>query len=208
MRRPTALILGIMLLALPLAVSVSAAAAAHPASQTISSDDDSQTFTASSSAEPPSLRRGGFTVVVTPRVSWPVPQYQVSSGFGSRACAPEQPCTTFHEGIDLTPGAGTPIRSIASGVVREARMDGNYGYLVVVDHIIDGRAVTSRYAHMQPGSMAVHVGEKVERGAFLGRVGESGRAYGAHLHFEILVNAVHVNPVRFMAQADALPYPA
>ena len=93
----------------------------------------------------------------------------------------------MHEGVDFTPGAGSPIQAIADGVVRIATNSGGaYGVTVVIDHVIDGQLVSSRYAHMQYGSLQVAVGQHVTVGTVIGRTGNTGRSFGAHTHFEIL----------------------
>lgn len=105
----------------------------------------------------------------------------------------------MHAGIDLVPGAGATIQAIADGTVRIATESGGaYGVTVYVDHVIDGQVVTSHYAHMQHGSLAVRVGQKVKVGDTIGKVGNTGRSYGAHLHFEIIINGSTVNPLDWM----------
>lgn len=119
----------------------------------------------------------------TSAIQWPfavgVP---MSYGFGMRS-------GVMHEGIDFTPGAGSPIQAIAEGTVRVASESGGaYGVHVIIDHIIDGQLVSSHYAHMQYGSIQVEVGQHVTVGTVLGRTGNTGRSFGAHTHFEILMN--------------------
>ncbi|WP_223170759.1 M23 family metallopeptidase [Microbacterium sp. NIBRBAC000506063] len=105
----------------------------------------------------------------------------------------------MHQGIDLVPGSGAPIQAIADGTVRIAsEAGGAYGVHVYIDHVIDGMNVTSHYAHMQYGSLEVTAGQEVKVGDVLGKVGNTGRSYGAHLHFEILINGSHVDPLPFM----------
>ncbi|WP_344818131.1 M23 family metallopeptidase [Microbacterium soli] len=105
----------------------------------------------------------------------------------------------LHAGIDLVPGAGATIQAIADGTVRIATESGGaYGVTAYVDHIIDGQVVTSHYAHMQYGSLAVHAGQKVKVGDTIGKVGNTGRSYGAHLHFEIIINGSTVDPLPWM----------
>ena len=104
----------------------------------------------------------------------------ISFGFGPRS-------GEFHEGADFVPGAGAHVQAIAAGTVRIATESGGaYGVTVVVDHIIDGELVSTRYAHMQYGSLQVSVGDTVEAGTFLGQTGNTGRSFGAHTHFEVL----------------------
>lgn len=105
----------------------------------------------------------------------------------------------MHAGIDLVPGAGATIQAIADGTVRTATESGGaYGVTVYVDHVIDGQVVTSHYAHMQHGSLQVTAGQKVKVGDTIGKVGNTGRSYGAHLHFEIIINGSTVDPLVWM----------
>jgi len=121
-------------------------------------------------------------------IRWPFPGVTpLSSDFGPRV-APCGACSSFHEGIDMIPGKGTPIGAIAAGRVRVSGMDYNYGQYVVIDHVIDGRTVSSLYAHMIIGSTPLRVGDTVAVGDFVGSVGNSGTSTGAHLHLSILLD--------------------
>ncbi|WP_187264844.1 M23 family metallopeptidase [Homoserinibacter sp. GY 40078] len=128
-------------------------------------------------------------------VRWPFPYFvPISSGFGYRP-APCSGCSTEHNAIDLTPGAGAPIFAIASGVViRREPHGGSWGNNLTIEHQIDGHVVTSSYAHMQWDSSPIELGQKVEVGDFLGLVGATGQATGAHLHLEIKVDGEYVDP--------------
>lgn len=119
-------------------------------------------------------------------VVWPVPVgTRVSDSFGPRS-APCDGCSTFHDGLDLNPGAGTPIVSIADGVVVVATNDsGGLGTHVDIQHVVDGQTVTSSYGHMEYGSMSVSVGETVSAGQLIGVVGSTGQSTGPHLHLEM-----------------------
>jgi murein DD-endopeptidase MepM/ murein hydrolase activator NlpD len=117
----------------------------------------------------------------TSAIQWPfavgVP---ITYGFGIRS-------GSMHEGLDFVPGAGAPVQAVADGTVRIATESGGaYGVTVVIDHVIDGELVSSRYAHMQYDSLQVEAGDQVTVGTFIGRTGNTGRSYGAHMHFEIL----------------------
>ena len=138
-----------------------------------------------------SYRMSGWTGAVR----WPFPYVvPISSGFGDRA-APCRGCSTTHNAIDLTPGAGAPIYAIADGVVirREPR-GGSWGNNLTIEHRIGGHVVTSSYAHMQWDSSPIELGQTVKVGDFLGLVGATGQATGAHLHLEIKVDGVYVDP--------------
>lgn len=151
-----------------------------------------QTFTAAAISEAPVVR-DAFGISTYSVVQWPVPSTTpISSGFGYREC---DGCTTDHKGIDLNPGNGYPIQSIADGVVTEAGWDSTgYGFKVVIQHVIDGQVVSSLYGHMQDGSIAVSVGETIKRGQQLGLVGSTGESTGAHLHFSIILDGVMIDP--------------
>ncbi|MCS3843655.1 peptidoglycan DD-metalloendopeptidase family protein [Microbacterium sp. AK031] len=105
----------------------------------------------------------------------------------------------LHEGLDLVPGDGAPVQSIADGTVRIAtESGGNYGVTVYIDHVIDGALITSHYSHMQYGSLRVEAGETVKVGDIIGLVGNTGRSYGAHMHFELIVNDSTIDPLPWL----------
>ena len=114
----------------------------------------------------------------------------ITYGFGMRD-------GVMHEGADFVPGEGAPIQAIADGVVREAtEAGGGYGVVVVIDHKIDGQLVSSRYAHMLYGSLQVKAGDTVHVGQVIGHTGNTGHSFGAHTHFEILMNGtVAIDPI-------------
>ncbi|GAA3341735.1 hypothetical protein GCM10017714_26950 [Curtobacterium pusillum] len=114
---------------------------------------------------------------------------RMSSGFGYRS-APCGACSSLHQGLDFNPGMGAPIGAVAAGTVRVSGTYFSYGYAVVIDHVIDGREVSTLYGHMIPGSSPLEVGDTVEAGEFLGKVGSSGVSTGAHLHLEVLMDGV------------------
>ena len=125
-------------------------------------------------------------------VRWPFPgAVRISDGYGPRA-APCAGCSTFHDGLDMNPGEGTPIGSIADGVVSSVTAfdDGGLGVHVLIDHVVDGRNITSTYGHMLAGSAAVSVGESVVAGQVIGKVGSTGQSTGAHMHLELHLDGV------------------
>jgi murein DD-endopeptidase MepM/ murein hydrolase activator NlpD len=78
---------------------------------------------------------------------------------------------------------------------------GDYGVHVIIDHVIDGQLISSHYAHMQYGSMQVVPGQKVTVGTVLGHTGNTGRSYGAHTHFELLMNGtVPIDPMPWLRE--------
>lgn len=105
----------------------------------------------------------------------------------------------MHNGIDLVPGNGAPVQAIADGVVRvSSPYGGGYGVHVKIDHVIDGKRVTSHYAHLQYGSLKFKEGDSISVGDVVGLVGNTGASLGPHLHFEILIDGTWVDPVPFM----------
>jgi murein DD-endopeptidase MepM/ murein hydrolase activator NlpD len=98
-----------------------------------------------------------------------------------------------HQGIDLAAPAGTPIRATADGKVFFAGKDGRYGRTVLIDH---GGGYRTRYAHLK--KIDTKRGKRVRRGDQIGRVGKSGNASGAHLHYEVLENGTPVNPRAYL----------
>lgn len=96
---------------------------------------------------------------------------------------------SHHQGIDLAASAGTPVWATADGTVVVAGKDGRYGKTVLIDH---GGGFRTRYAHLK--KIEVKKGKRVERGDTIGRVGKSGNASGAHLHYEVIKNGAPVNP--------------
>ena len=106
----------------------------------------------------------------------PVPGAVIGSHFGEYGS-----WSRYHTGIDFRAGHGTPIRAVKSGVVLYAGNSGNWaGNHVAIKH---GDGKTTMSSHMS--SMAVKAGQTVQAGQIIGRVGQTGRAFGAHLHFEL-----------------------
>jgi murein DD-endopeptidase MepM/ murein hydrolase activator NlpD len=110
----------------------------------------------------------------------------VVSGFGMR-------WGRMHEGIDIGCAYGTPNRAAASGTVIYAGWLGGYGNLVVVDH---GNGLSTAYAHAS--SILVSVGQSVSQGQTVSLVGSTGNSSGPHLHFEVRVNGVAVDPLPYL----------
>lgn len=108
-----------------------------------------------------------------------------------------------HQGTDFIAPAKTPIFASTSGVVRVSQ-DGYYGYgvAVVIDGVIDGRKVSTLYAHMTYGSRTVKAGQHVEAGQLIGLVGNTGRSAGNHLHFEVGINGTRVDPLAWLRAND------
>lgn len=130
----------------------------------------------------------GSTGTGTPSASgfiWPV-NGTVVSGFGWR-------WGRMHEGIDITASSGTPNWAAAAGTIIHAGWLGGYGNLVVVDH---GNGLATAYAHASV--ILVGVGQQVAQGETVSLVGSTGNSSGPHLHFEVRVNGVAVDPLLYL----------
>ncbi len=99
----------------------------------------------------------------------------------------------FHEGIDFLAEVGTPIHAAAAGVVVYADFHPQYGNMIEIDH---GNDLISRYAHAS--KRFVKIGDVVLRGSRIAAVGRTGRATGAHLHFEVRQRGAARNPSQFL----------
>ena len=160
-------------------------------------------YTVSSLLEQLKLKYGNrnfsYTNDINGTIQWPFPvPVPISSGFGPRI-APCGGCSSMHEGIDFTPGRGVAVGSIADGVVSTViASHAGLGNHVIVDHVINGQLVQSVYAHMLDGSMTVTVGEAVKVTQKLGEVGSTGESTGAHMHLEIYLNNVPVDPFAWL----------
>jgi murein DD-endopeptidase MepM/ murein hydrolase activator NlpD len=116
---------------------------------------------------------------------WPV-SGTVVSGFGMR-------WGRMHEGIDITAPTGTPIWAAAAGTVIWSSWRGGYGHCVVVDH---GNGLATLYAHAS--ALLTSVGQQVSQGQTIALVGSTGNSSGPHLHFEVRVNGVAVDPLLYL----------
>ncbi|WP_437582313.1 M23 family metallopeptidase [Paramicrobacterium sp. CJ85] len=125
-------------------------------------------------------------------VRWPLPSSgTIGDGFMSRGGS--------HEGVDILIAGGTPIGSVADGVVVVSQESyGGYGVAVVVEHTIDGQKVRTTYGHMTYGTRRVSVGQHVTAGQVLGLVGSTGRSTANHLHLEVRINGGLVDPLGWL----------
>lgn len=133
-------------------------------------------------------------------IQWPFPTgVPITSGFGGRKVAGCGFCSTNHLGVDFTPGAGTPIQSIADGTVSLVELSSSgLGNHVMVDHVVNGQKVQSVYAHMQYGSIKVAEGQRITVGQQIGSVGSTGASTGAHLHLEVHLDGTPVDPFAWL----------
>jgi len=133
-------------------------------------------------------------------IQWPFPvPVPITYGFGPRSVPGCGYCSTFHQGVDFTPGSGVAIQAIADGVVSKVEFDsGGLGNNVTIDHNINGQKVQSVYGHMLTGSVRVVVGQMVKVTDEVGQVGSTGASTGAHLHLEIHLNNTPVDPFAWL----------
>lgn len=119
----------------------------------------------------------------------------VSSGFGFRT-HPLLGEVRFHFGVDIARYTGVPFYAFADGYVVEAAECPGFGLYILLDH---GYGIYTRYGHAS--ALYVQPGQRVERGAVIGRVGMTGGATGPHLHFELLVDGQFRNPLFYLSFA-------
>lgn len=148
---------------------------------------------------------------------YPLVFTRISSPFSLRRLDPITHRWQEHEGVDLAAPVGTPIRATANGRVIFAGWKVGYGKVVEIQN---APPYSTRFAHMSRFFKGLHAGQTVKRGEVIGYVGSTGWATGPHLHFEVRVNQVAMNPLtvplprdnrlagdekqRFIAQAKAL----
>jgi murein DD-endopeptidase MepM/ murein hydrolase activator NlpD len=104
-----------------------------------------------------------------------------------------------HRGVDYSAPTGTPVRTVASGVVEFSGWQNGYGNVVKVQH---GSDRSTLYAHLS--RIDVRTGQAVDQGQHIGAVGATGWATGPHLHFEFLVSGNHVDPLSIARTADTV----
>jgi murein DD-endopeptidase MepM/ murein hydrolase activator NlpD len=126
------------------------------------------------------------TPAIRPTVGW------VTSRFGYRI-SPFTGRKELHKGIDIAHRKGTAILATANGVVSFAGRKGTMGNVLVIDH---GHGLITRYAHLNKALKKR--GERVKRGDIVAEMGSSGRSTGPHLHYEVNLNGVPVNPARYI----------
>ncbi len=124
---------------------------------------------------------------------------RVSSGYGMRF-HPISGVRKAHLGVDYAAPTGTPVRTVADGVVSFAGVQRGYGNVIVVEH--KGQQSTL-YAHLS----RIHVskGQKVAQGDFIGAVGSTGASTGPHLHFEFREQGVHLDPLTVAQRSETIP---
>ncbi len=140
-------------------------------------------------AVPKIVERG---TIVPPSYIKPISGGRMSSGFGKRS-RPTRGASTYHKGIDWATPVGTAVVASSSGVVTKAGWGSGYGYVVYISHP-DGKV--TRYGHLS--KILVKSGQSVSQGQKIALSGNTGVSTGPHIHFEILVNGVQVNPMKYL----------
>jgi murein DD-endopeptidase MepM/ murein hydrolase activator NlpD len=126
----------------------------------------------------------------TPSV-WPVRGW-VTSPFGKRI-SPFTGIPTFHEGLDIAAQTGMPVVAPADGVVIKAGFGPGYGNMVEISH---GYGIKTVFGHNS--RLNVKVGQQVKRGDVISYVGDTGSSTGPHLHYEVRLNGLPVNPKKYL----------
>lgn len=121
----------------------------------------------------------------------PIDGARISSGFGRRI-HPVLGFSKMHKGVDFAAPIGTPIYASGNGVVEYAGRKSSYGNYVLIRHTMSN--MKTAYAHLSRFAAGMRSGKVVRQGEVIGYVGVTGRTTGAHLHYEVLVNNVQINP--------------
>lgn len=116
----------------------------------------------------------------------------MTSGFGMRR-SPFSGKPKMHEGVDIAASTGTPVYATADGIVSQAETVAGYGKLVVIDH---GYGYKTYYGHNS--KLNVKVGQKVRRSDRIASVGNTGSSTGPHVHYEVRLNGVPLNPRKYL----------
>ncbi len=116
----------------------------------------------------------------------------LSSGFGYRS-DPFTKRATMHKGVDFAASIGTAVYAPADGIVSYAGREGGYGKIVSIDH---GYGIVTRFAHNS--KLVVKTGQKIRRWDKIAEVGSTGRSSGPHLHYEVRLNGVPVDPENYI----------
>jgi murein DD-endopeptidase MepM/ murein hydrolase activator NlpD len=152
-------------------------------SSTVGTEPTTQVVAVGTAPRPATAPKGYFI--------WPV-SGTITSKFGYRTIFGS---TTFHSGIDIANSYGTKIKASDGGTVTYVGTNGTYGKLIIISH---GNGKQTYYAHLS--SYLVSKGDKVYQGQVIAKMGQTGRATGVHLHFEIRINGKAVNPLSYLTR--------
>lgn len=144
--------------------------------------------------------RGAFALATAYEMGSPLPSgdLRVTSAFGDRV-HPVLGTVRFHRGVDLAAATGTAIQAVAAGTVLYAAEDSINGRFVKIDH---GHGLTTAYCHAS--QLGVGKGDPVTKGARIALSGQSGRATGPHLHFQVEIDGVPLDPSLFLKRPPAV----
>ena len=123
--------------------------------------------------------------------TWPLRGW-ITSPFGRRI-SPFTGIPSFHEGVDIAAKTGTPVMATADGVVVKAGFSTGYGNMVEISH---GYGMKTVFGHNS--RLNVKAGQWVRRGEVISFVGDTGSSTGPHLHYEVRLNDLPVNPIKYM----------
>ena len=119
----------------------------------------------------------------------PVDGARITSGFGQRTLFGY---TGMHKGVDFGVPTGTPVLAAGNGVIESIGYNGGYGNYIRIRH---NSTYKTAYAHMSRFAQGLAAGSRVRQGQTIGFVGSTGRSTGPHLHYEVLINNVQINPL-------------
>ncbi|MGI9531258.1 peptidoglycan DD-metalloendopeptidase family protein [Lutimonas sp.] len=153
-------------------------------------------FTLPSRNKQQTLGLSPLSIIVIPPSLFPVQNgslSDVSAHFGEKLKQAKTNDIIEHHGLDIRAKTGTPVVSTASGIVNKASMQGNWGNLIIISHA-DG--YETWYAHLH--GFNVKQGQEVQKGNIIGYVGSTGRSNASHLHYEVKLNGIHLNPIDYL----------
>ena len=117
----------------------------------------------------------------------------ITSAFGHRENPFGGSAIETHKGLDIKGPAGAPVKAMAKGVVEFAGLRGGFGNCIMLKH---GNGFETLYGHLS--KIAVSMGQQIDIGQQIGNIGSTGRSTGPHLHYEVLLNGVQINPESFL----------
>ena len=141
-------------------------------------------------ADQPPIATAPDSLATTPSL-WPAAG-PITSRFGQRI-SPFGDSSELHQGIDIASATGTPVVAAADGQVVQSGWSGGYGNMVQLDH---GNGITTIYGHNS--SVSVTTGQTVKKGQVIAFAGSTGRSTGSHVHYEVRVNNIAVDPWKYL----------
>ncbi|MCA7010372.1 M23 family metallopeptidase [Wolbachia endosymbiont of Tribolium confusum] len=124
--------------------------------------------------------------------------FRISSNFGNRK-HPIHSKIAFHKGVDYAAKLGTPIHATAEGVIEYIGKNGGYGNYIKIKH---NNKYSTCYAHISKFSSDIKLGSKVKQGQIIAYVGSTGVATGPHLHYEVIYNGKHIDPLTIASRTE------